>query len=86
MVVVDESQTRESGGEDGSIYNVPFQTVVAMEVRSLVFRRWTGKMKTEDADSYTIYLLTIASFSPTKALLGIVGHHKRGAERKNRKM
>ena len=43
-------------------------------------------MKTEDADSYTVYLLTMASFSPTKTLLGVVGHHKRGAERKNRKM
>ena len=39
MVVFDESQTCESGGEDGTIYNVPFQTVVAMEVRSLVFEK-----------------------------------------------
>ena len=43
-------------------------------------------MKTENADSYPVSLLTIASFSPTKTLLGVVGHHKRGAERKNRKM
>ena len=39
-------------------------------------------MKTEDADSYILHLLITASFSPTKTLLGGVGHHKCGRERK----